>query len=394
MKKYILIAALAALIVPVAALATTAGNQLYVLDPSATTDNDLIKAAESVLIEGVVKGDAMLAGGNVKSTGTIEGDLLSAGGNITVSGTVGQNLRIAGGNIEIDNVTNRNLSVAGGNVKFANSAKVLGNVYIAGGEVTIRGEILGNVYVAAGTVDIEGVVGGNVIVMSEDVEILGNTQIAGNLEYSSNKEAYVSEAATIGGTITRKDLPASTMPTLHLGKSFTFASLIYFIISTLLVILVLWKLAPALSSSMVVTTEEKFWKRLLVGLIAIIVWPLVAIVVAITLVGIPLFIGAMALYVLALIAGYAYGVVMFGVWVFKLFQPNFDVVNNQNLRFFLIVAVVFSVIRLVPVVGALLSLVTMLWGFGALVSHMQDKMNHKKEEPKMPEQSTETPHIA
>src|SRR3712207_5635733 len=74
----------------------TRGGQNVTIDADEVSEDDLYVGAETVRVEGTVRGDLVAAGGTVRMNGTVEGDISSAGQTGIVNGTVEDDVRIAG----------------------------------------------------------------------------------------------------------------------------------------------------------------------------------------------------------------------------------------------------------------------------------------------------------
>jgi cytoskeletal protein CcmA (bactofilin family) len=92
------IALLISLLVAPAALAfeVAGSEEHYRLGPELVVDDDLYVVAQTVTIDGIVRGDAVVAAQTIVVNGTIEGNLTAAAQNIVVNGTVQESARLAG----------------------------------------------------------------------------------------------------------------------------------------------------------------------------------------------------------------------------------------------------------------------------------------------------------
>src|SRR3989338_3767574 len=102
--------------------------KVYRIESDEIVDHDVFAAAERVEIEGTVNGDVYAAAGQVYIDGTVNGDLLVAGGQINISGDVSQNLRLAGGNLTIANNVGGDVEAAIGSIRLTPNANISGNM--------------------------------------------------------------------------------------------------------------------------------------------------------------------------------------------------------------------------------------------------------------------------
>jgi cytoskeletal protein CcmA (bactofilin family) len=111
----------------------------------------------------------------------IIGDLYIAGGNVTSSGSIGGDLVTAGGSVLLNGEVKSDILAGGGTVTIL--GKALDDVRVFGGNVIVTSEVVGDVIAAGGNVQISGKVGGDVILaggaVSIDGPVTGNARIAG-----------------------------------------------------------------------------------------------------------------------------------------------------------------------------------------------------------------------
>ena len=96
---------------------------------------------------------------------------MAAGGKVRIGAEVGQSVYAAGGQVNINGKVGRNLRVAGGQVELGPKADVTGNVSAAGGQVRLYGAVRGHVQAAGGRLLIDGPITGDVLATSGQVEL-------------------------------------------------------------------------------------------------------------------------------------------------------------------------------------------------------------------------------
>jgi hypothetical protein len=337
-------------------LAVFADSQMFnardtvTLSRDQTVNSDYFAAGKRVIIDGTINGDAYIAGGQIDINGNIAGDLLVAGGSITIRGNVNQ-IRGAGGNIIIDGTIGKNISVAGGNVMIDKGTKIDGNVVIAAGNSQIAGNILGDVTAGTGALD-----------------LAPGTSIQGNLNYWSNNKANIATEASTIKSITFHQTNFR-QPMLKERKMLSnangFFQTLGFVSSLIFGIILIW-LFPVYSQKLADTISGKFWLSVLIGLISLIVAPIIIFLLLITLIGIPL----------AILSAFAYG---FTLYVSKLFIAlaigRFIATKGKwkinMVWIFIIGFIIYYLVGIIPIVGALMKLIALLAGMGAII--MQKK---------------------
>ena len=152
-----------------------------------------------------------LSGETIRTEAPIVGDMVIAGGNITVRDTIYQDLLVAGGEIMVNGYVADDVRAAGG--KLTIDSEVGDDVIIAGGEVYItkNAVIRGNLINFSGDIEMNGVVKGMVKSYSGDMTMNG----------SIGKEAFLfGEDLTINGEINGKSKIAAENITIGQGAMF------------------------------------------------------------------------------------------------------------------------------------------------------------------------------
>lgn len=343
-------------------------GDVVTLKENETINRDFFGAGERVELFGTVNGDVYVAGGMVLIEGTVNGDVLAAGGTVTIAGTVTQNVRVVGGNLMIIGSVGRNVSIAGGNITIANPAKIAGNIVVGGGNVELSAPVSGNVVGGAGNLTISSTINGDVEVGAGSLRITSNASIAGNLTYSADEKSEIDPAATIGGTVTKKD-PAQFVHDLpkeeDINKGFAEAWFTFRLIgflAALVVMLLLTKLMPNYSKAMGEVVARKSWQSLGVGFAGIVGIPICAILLIITILGAPLGIGMLLVYPIGLYLAKFPVAMWIGIKLGPKMRQHMGITTQM-----MIGLVVIYLLSLIPVVGGITNFLTIFFGFGALI---------------------------
>ena len=120
------------MLLPMTASAATFMNEPTVLVADTVADNLYITSG-NVVVSSDVKGDLLVAGGNINVLGNIEGDFGAAGGNINLTGKVDGDVRIFGGSIYVDSEVGGEIITFGGQVVFGPNARIAKDM-VAGSE--------------------------------------------------------------------------------------------------------------------------------------------------------------------------------------------------------------------------------------------------------------------
>jgi len=317
-----------------------------------------------VEISGTVHGDVYAAGGDVLVDGEVEGDLLVAGGQVTVSGTVAQDARIAGGQVTISGTIGRNVTVAGGNVQLTDSARVQGNLLAGAGHLHVAGGIARDARVGAGSVMVSTTIGGDLAVAATDIRLTSTASVGKNFRYWSEDEPSIDEGATVGGSVSRREVPEPlrSEPYRRGYMGMKLAAGIISAVSTLLLGLLLVRIYPVFSQRTADTIQQRPGTSLIVGVGFMLFVPLLALLCLVTVVGIPIGLLLGLLYVATLYVGRVFVLLWAGQWILRSFS-----LSSSADRGLVTGLILYGLLSLLPLIGTLVMLTTLAAGLGALL---------------------------
>ena len=333
-----------------------AGRSIRIVQPVA---GDLIAAGGKVDVDAAVNGDAVIAGGDVRVSGALSNSLYCGGGQVTLAGTVGRNARIGGGRAEI-----------------GRDAMIAGNLSIAGGEVRIDGAVKGYVQAAGGRVFIDGPVGGDVVATSGAVELGPNARIAGRLRYASRNELKRDPAAQVAGGVERTPIDRSTG---HARRTAARAAGWAWTVGLVFVAVVLVAALPAFTARVAATLHTRAGMSLLLGFVAMVCIPVAAVLLVFTLIGIPLALLALVLYVALLLVGYAMTGIGIGDWLLGRYRVADASRVGWRIGAAALAMLAIALLARLPWIGALVSFVVLMAGFGAVL--LQARANRAASRP-------------
>lgn len=343
--------------------------QNTVLSKDQTVNGTYFGTGREVRVEGTVNGDAYVAGGTVTINGRINGDLLVAGGTVTVNGTVTQDIRAGGGTVTIAGDVGRNVSVGGGTVTVSKDATISGTLVAGAGTLAVAGPVKDDIYAGGGTISIDNSVGGNAFIDAGNLTIGSSAKVAGNVSYTSTNEALVEKGASVSGQLeqhaptraaaqpeqTQQQVRKSFISAFVWGKIISLAALYLF---GLLFIHFL----PRFTEGVVTIVQRDVWKSIGVGILVLLVTPLVAIFLMVTLVGIPFAFLLLFGYIALLYLGKLFVALFLGQWAAGAFK------RKVSMAWALFIGLILHLmITLVPVLGWIAGVFMMLWGVGAIL---------------------------
>jgi cytoskeletal protein CcmA (bactofilin family) len=410
---------------PVQAFSTREGNQVLIAQGEVVED-DLYVGANTIRVDGTIKGDLVAFGGLVVigETGVVEGDLLGAAQGVVVDGVVKDDVRVAGAVVTIGQTARiaGDLLAAGYSIETSSGSQIGQDAVAAGNMVELSGETARNAHVAAGGFALNGKVGGNVYTevgsvddmqrtfsplmfmpkvagMPQPIQISGGltfgpeAQIAGTLTYSAPQQVTLPAGKVAGGatynpppTPTPEQAQTKAQPATPVQK--TTGWLLAFLrnLATLLLVgLVLSYFTPGLLRDGSQVIKERplpsfgwgilmyasFFFALLVIFVIVVV---LAVILGLVTLGslVTTVVGAGILSFSAVILGFNVAAsyiskilvgYLIGVLLFGSLKP--DLVEH---RFWpaLVGILFFAILVSIPVLGSIINILAVLVGLGAL----------------------------
>ena len=354
------------ILTPQAHAFTAESGDLVDLSRDQTINGSLFVGANTVLIDGTVHGDLFCAGQKVTITGTIDGDVICGGQTIEITGAVGGNIRAAAQSLTIGSSVKRNVSVAGATIELSKTASVAGELLFAGQTLIDDGVIKGGITGVSEGATVNGPVAGDISLDSDTVTLGASARIRGNVTYTSDTKATIASSASISGAITQQkpqETTTKTAPTQNASAQWP-ANAIPGILFYLIVTFVILKLFPASTTRITDRMTASIVPTALTGLITLVVVPLVTIVLAVTIVGIPFALVLALLYVVAILVCRVYVGILVGWYILDSFHSK--LVKSVYWQMLIGVPILWFMFK-APFVGGLVGFLAVIWGLGAIV---------------------------
>jgi cytoskeletal protein CcmA (bactofilin family) len=325
--------------------------------------NDLFAAGNSVSINQRVVGDLIAAGGDLDINTDVAGDAVVAGGTVHTRGNVEQSLYAAGGRLFVHGTVARNARIAGGQVEIDPRSEIQGNVSVAGRDIRMNGKVDGYLQSAGRHVYINGPVGGDVDATSNFVELGPDARIAGKLRYTSQQEIKQDTAARVIGGIERMT-PAGGPPNYDaLVRFLGWVWTLGFMILAAVVVAAL----PSVYSRVTSTLETRPGLSLALGVIGLVFVPAAALILIFSLIGMPLGILTMILFLAMLLLAYVATSATIGDWALRRFKPEAVTRTSWRVGATVLAILALGLIGRIPVLGGLVVFAALLVGLGALI---------------------------
>ncbi len=314
--RHIIVVILLMLLMPSGAQALTflSGAQPQVDTP---IPDDVIASGGVVTINAPVD-SLTVAGGTVVVNAPVREDIIAAGGTLVINGDAGGKVIAAGGDIEVNgNATN--ILITGSSIRVGSGAVIQRDAVLSGGDVTNEGSVMRNLTVSAST--------------------FNNTGTAGNVTFEEQERA---------------------------SPLFSGLFLVLLAIGSLILGLIFVRFVSDPFIAVVRETERRPVVFTILGFIAHFVTIFVLLIIAITIIGIPiaLFLGLLffaAMLISPLFVAYALG----------------DVITSRagrrpgSIWIFVIGFVILHILFAIPLLGIVIHAIAMSLGYGALLSALR-----------------------
>lgn len=302
------------------ALRTFSGDTIVIDRP---VEDDVFAAGNIVSVNAPVD-SVVAAGSTVNVNAPVKGDVIAAGGQVYVNSGVGGKVVAAGGTVNLGGDVGTNLMAAGGQVSILPGRTVGRDALIAGGNVVNSGRVNGTLTVHA--------------------DSFNNSGSAGKVDF------YQTEGAE-----------DKAPPREDKWGGFNVFSLIS-IIGYLILGLILVKYLPALFRTVDEEIRTSTLLRTILGFIIIIASFIALVLVAFTIVGLPIAMISMLLVFAALMLSGTFVAYSLGRWICM--QGK---LKQGDLVCFVIGFVILNLLFLIPYLGGLVSMISMSLGFAALL---------------------------
>lgn len=350
---------------------TSVDDAVAISDDTSEDATDTDTDSESTSTEASTNHDLYLAEDSVtiSDSETVNGNAFVIANTVTVNGQIGGDLFVIADTLNID------------------GGQIYGNVFALANNITLNGLIYdlygicdnlimsydGIAYrdlkVNCDTASLNGVVGKNVNIQAgKSLNIESDCIIYGDLNYTTNNEISVPDGI-VTGTVNFEKI--SVQKTTDSVWNYVFSAL-YVLVFTLIIWLLMSKLAPKFYGKINNMPTKKMLISMLVGLVTIIVVPLVALLLMITVIGIPVAFALIAVF--ALVVAISFAIATIGISN-KLANKAKSLAKFNNLFAVIIVTLVLWALTKIPYVGAVISFLLVLCGLGMFISSIINKKN-------------------
>lgn len=332
-----------------------------------TIDDTLIVAAETVRIRGKVTGDLVVVGRRIDVDGSVEGNVIAFGKSVTVRGNVGGFVLGAGNAFDLTGaIVGGDLWAAGENVTIDAQTRVAKNATVAGQNAAIEGSVGNDLSAFAEILELNGKVGQDLEAFVSRVRLLDDAYVKGNarLRIQAADRLQRAAGAKVDGEVEFLDMPKEFEATNRYASAEFYLWQVARLVSAILMGLVLLWLVPGLRSISVGGGVEGL-KTAGIGLVTLVSVPIIAVIIAVTLVGLPLsFVTIMAWLMLIYLAK-----IVVGVFIGRMLLGATKYQGSNALMLIAGITVIIIAVNL-PAIGGFISFVLTIIGIGLIVQQL------------------------
>ncbi len=326
---------------------------------------NLILIANDINITRSVDGDLLFASNILNIYGKVNGDLLGSAGQINIYNEVKGDVRVAAGELRILNKISGDVVTGTGTLIIGKNAIIEGDVISYGGNIEILGVVKGNVLIKGGSVKINNTIKGNLNVEAGKVELGPAAVINGNLTYRTNTQLKIRKNS-VHGRIIFKEYKKQEI--YHMLSS-KFNSILM-LIMVMVVFIALFENTSKKAVDKIKLSPET---SLGVGILVLIVVPIFALFLALTIIGLPLALIIGGVYVLFIYLSNG----LMGLWLGENITKKF--MKSPSLYLSAVIGIfILSSLELIPGVGGIIKLFSICIGVGALSLILKELFRKKK----------------
>jgi hypothetical protein len=310
----------------------------------------------------MVEGDAFIAGVHVDLKQPVNGDALLIGRSVSVSDRIGGDVYASGGSIFLDASVVGNARLAGGNVEITRRGQISGKTTLVGARVTMLGKAGRQLAVFGEDVVLDGEVAGNVTIASRTLSIGPNARVSGKLTYRGSLPAQVDPAAAITGGINYLGFDFEDETYRAVARVIAWIGAIAFTVGLFLIGTLTIVMAPQSTAHMSRLGRRRPIASISLGLLTLLLMPVTAVLLMLTLVGIPLAFMLLLIWPMILIFGYLAGVMAVSD---AIAGPSADAKGRRIFLLAMGLGVMLLFAR-VPFAGWIIGVMLLIMGIGAM----------------------------
>ena len=320
-------------------------------------------AGERVELPAPVQGDAVVAGRLVTIGQQVSGDVLAAGWHVSIVAPTSDDVRAAGAQVDVTAPVQGDLTAAAGELTVGPQAHVGGRTWLTGRTIRLDGVFDREVRIAGERVVIGGEIRQPIRVVAQRLEILATARVLAPLTYEGATPAVVAPGAVVSQPIAYRNISDSEVRRARWPRA---ATSLLFGIHVFLGGVLLLLLIPKIAGQPAEALRTSPTKSLLAGLAMLVTVPFVAILLMISVIGLPAGLALGAAYAVALFIAVVTTAIFIGNLEGRLVHAAPPSSRRQQLMLLLAGVVTLMVLHSIPVIGTIAVFASIVFGLGAI----------------------------
>lgn len=336
-----------------------------VIDRSETIDHSLFAAGKTIDISSEVNGDVFCAGQTITISGVIHGDVICAGQTVEISGSVEGDVRLVGQSVTVSAQVKGGATIGGQTFTLSSDGSINRDVSVGSATATFSGPVGRDIAAGGSDLILTSKVGRNVKAEVERISLRNGSQVEGNVEYTSKNKISKSSEALVAGKVTQIAPTENRQNKRGAIFGFNLAWFLYWVTAMVVTALTIVLLFPRLIHRSTDRLMRSPWASLLTGFVASIVMPVLLVLLAATVIGLPL----------AVILGLSWLVVFLLSGPVSAYFLGRKVLRGPTYRPLLILltgAALLAALYFIPIIGFLILLVAFWLGAGTILMELFD----------------------
>jgi hypothetical protein len=304
--------------------------------------------------------------------GNVAGFVITAGESLSLDGSVDSSVIAAGETLNIESKhIGRNFFGAGETVTVGENAGIGQNAMVAGEKVSLAGHIGRDVLAAAESLEVASSIGRTLTAYTSRMAILAPARINGDVNahgLEKKDHVVVSPGAVIGGKLVTQLEKLEHEESRYQQSEFYFAQLLW-LAAAFVTGFGLLALAPRLRRPSLRDGGDAL-RTAAFGIVALVATPIIAVLVCLTIIGIPLGLIALALW--------GASIYLAKVVVAQLIGTHFIEVMAQRRKHFAVALLfgllVVTLVTNLPFIGGVVRFLLTILGLGLLVLFLRDEL--------------------
>lgn len=331
--------------------------------PSGQTINDsLIVTGETIIVDGIITGNLIAAGRSVRIRGTVHGDMVVGAQRLDLEGTVNGNVYAFSQNTNVRGQIRGSLHNFSEIFRLESAAAVDGDTLTFAADNTLEGTVARDVMAFSGMVEARGKIGRNLSAFADRVLVSSTGTVGGNLmaRVPAQNRLTVDPAAKVSGKTDIQLRAARSGWRARLGQPRFYFWQAVQLAGAMIAGALLLTLFPRFYRTTAGAVTS--WPRSLgLGFATLVAGPVAIVILAVTLIGIPLATAGLFLY----IAGLYLAKIITGAWLGQTLLRRVPQNNQDALLGLLLGLLIIFVAVQIPFVGGIFHMVLWCLGLGS-----------------------------